>query len=141
MGDNKVVMGEGKTSSLYFVDQKIYEDSLFEKESKLDYLGFSFDGKKVKIREKSLYKYYHRTYKKIEKINKLSIKTGRKIGRRKLYSLYTHLGYNYKGHGNFISYSKRAHLVFKENDKIESLINLQTKRHWNKIQRRLIRIP
>ncbi|WP_348621057.1 reverse transcriptase domain-containing protein [Paenibacillus polymyxa] len=141
VGDNKVVIGEGKTSSLYFIDQKIYEDNLFEKESKLDYLGFSFDGKKVKIREKSLYKYYHRTYKKIEKINKLSVKTGRKIGRKKMYSLYTHLGYNYKGHGNFISYSKRAHLVFKENDKIESLINVQTKRHWNKIQRRLIKIP
>jgi hypothetical protein len=46
VGDNKVVMGEGKTSSLYFVDQKIYEDNLFEKVSKLDYLGFSYDGKK-----------------------------------------------------------------------------------------------
>jgi hypothetical protein len=51
------------------------------------------------------------------------------------------LGYNYRGYGNFISYSKRAHLVFKENDKTESLINLQTKRHWNKVQRRLIKPP
>ncbi|MFD1885520.1 reverse transcriptase domain-containing protein [Paenibacillus wenxiniae] len=139
--ENKVDVGEGKTSSLYYIDQNIYINSDCSKLGKLDYLGFSFDGKKVQIREKSLYKYYHRAYKKIKSINNASYyferKIKRKVGRRKLYSLYTHLGINYKGYGNFITYSRKAHSIFSEISGIESKIAGQTKRHWTKIQKRI----
>ncbi|PFJ24573.1 reverse transcriptase [Bacillus anthracis] len=136
--DNKVTMGDGKTSILYYANKKIYLDFQNQKESKMDYLGFTFDGTTVKIREKSLFKYYHRTYKKIASINTASVQKGKRVGRKKLYSLYTHLGRKYKGYGNFISYCRKAHAVFEENDKIESLIHRQIKRHWNKIQKRLL---
>ena len=66
------------------------------------------------------------------------MKKGRKVGRKKLYSLYTHLGRNYKGYGNFISYCNRAHSVFKKNENIDSQIYHQIKRHWNKIQKKLL---
>ncbi|MCU4897728.1 reverse transcriptase domain-containing protein [Bacillus cereus] len=135
---NKVSMGDSKTSVLYYANNNIYEDYQRQRESKMDYLGFSFDGMTVKIREKSLFKYYHRTYKKINSINWASVKKEKKVGRKKLYLLYSHLGRNYKGHGNFISYCKKAHAVFEENTKIESLINQQIKRHWKKIQKRLV---
>ncbi|WP_462410415.1 reverse transcriptase domain-containing protein [Neobacillus sp. Marseille-QA0830] len=137
--ENRVTMGADKTSTLFYSNNRIYTDSQYSNQSKLDYLGFTFDGKAVKIREKSLFKYYHRTYKKITSINGASIRLGKKVGRKKLYSLYSHLGKNYKGYGNFISYAKRAHDVFLKNDKIESHIYRQIKRHWNKIQNRLLR--
>ncbi|MED4227529.1 reverse transcriptase domain-containing protein [Neobacillus cucumis] len=138
VADNKVTMGEGKTSTLYYKNKKIYTDTEYLKESKMDYLGFAFDGATVKIREKSLFKYYHRMYKKIESINLGSKIKGRPVGRKKLYSLYTHLGNRYKGYGNFISYCKKAHKVFSEIADVESMIYRQIKRHWNKIQRRLL---
>ncbi|MFB0846553.1 reverse transcriptase domain-containing protein [Paenibacillus oleatilyticus] len=135
---NKITMGEGKTNALFYANKKIYKEVEGITQSKLDYLGFAFDGTRVKLREKSLYKYYHRAYEKVVVINKESIKKGKNVGRKKLYSLYTHLGRKYKGYGNFISYAKKAHLVFQENSKVESLIYQQIKRHWNKIQARLI---
>ncbi|KXY70695.1 hypothetical protein AT270_27245 [Bacillus cereus] len=140
--ENKVQMGEGKTKSLYYANQKIYADCNHQQESRMDYLGFSFDGTTVRIREKSLFKYYHRMYKKVTsiKIAENQNKENRKIGRKKLYSIYSHLGRRYKGYGNFISYAEKAHEVFAKNNKIESLIYQQIKRHWRKIHKRLNKI-
>lgn len=134
---NKIQASEEKTKSLYFYNKKIYKDAMFQKESKLDYLGFSFDGYTIKIREKSLYKYYNRMYKKIYSIKKAEKKEGRKIGRKKLYLIYSHFGRRYKGYGNFISYAERAHKEFSKNNQIESKIYNQIKRHWKKIYKRL----
>ncbi|HFL3236630.1 TPA: hypothetical protein ACG3KH_004063 [Clostridioides difficile] len=138
--ENKITIGEGKTSSLFYVNHKIYKDMDCRTIGKLDYLGFVFDGSRVLIREKSLYKYYHRAYKKVEVINKESIKRNKNVGRKNLYSLYTHLGSRYKGYGNFISYAKKANHIFESIDNIESLIHRQVKRHWNKIQARIISV-
>lgn len=135
--ENKVEMGDGKTKSLCYANKKIYIDPQYQREGKLDYLGFSFDGSTVKIRDKSLFKYYHRMYKKIESIKRAENRKGRKIGRKKLYLLYSHLGRRYKGYGNFISYAEKAHEVFQKNKHIESLIYRQIKRHWHKIYKRL----
>lgn len=137
---NKITMGEGKTSALFYANKKIYREVECKTTSRLDYLGFVFDGTKVFLREKSLFKYYHRAYKKVAAINKESIKKNKNVGRKKLYSLYTHLGRRYKGYGNFISYAKKAHVVFQEIDNIESLIYRQVKRHWTKIQARMISV-
>ncbi|WP_083669965.1 reverse transcriptase domain-containing protein [Paenibacillus amylolyticus] len=138
--DNKIEMGANKTSCMYYYDKSVYKKLDGTEKGLLDYLGFAFDGVNVSLREKSLYKYYHRAYRKIEIINKESIKRGKNVGRKKLYSLYTHLGRNYKGYGNFISYAKKAHFEFEKNENINSLIYKQIKRHWNKIQKRLIKV-
>lgn len=134
---NKIKMGKSKTNVLYFKKQKIYKDYEYNTKGKMDYLGFSFDGYTVKIRDKSLFRYYNKMYKKINSIKKAERKTNKKIGRRKLYQLYSHLGRRYRGYGNFISYAERAHMEFSKNKKIESQIYNQIKRHWNKIYRRL----
>ncbi|GIP33499.1 hypothetical protein J2TS4_27090 [Paenibacillus sp. J2TS4] len=138
--DNKITMGEGKTNTLFYSNKGIYKEIQCENAGKLDYLGFVFDGTKVLLREKSLFKYYHRAYKKVASVNKKSSKRGKNVGRKKLYSLYTHLGRRYKGYGNFITYAKKAHAVFQEIDTVESLIYRQIKRHWNKIQARMISV-
>ncbi|MCM3478580.1 MULTISPECIES: reverse transcriptase domain-containing protein [Bacillaceae] len=134
---NKIEMGTGKTNSLFYINNRIYSDSFLKKKGKLDYLGFVFDGENVKIREKSLYKYYHRMYKKIDSIRRAEAKKGRKVGRKKLYQLYSHLGRKYKGYGNFYSYAEKGHTIFNKIDNIESQIYKQVKKHWNKIHKRL----
>lgn len=107
-----------------------------ENPSRLDYLGLVMDGHSVQIREKSLFKYYSRAYRKAKECRNVKQKTDEKYGWKKLYKLYTHLGMTYKGYGNFIVYANRAHEEMLRIG-LHSNINNQIKRHWNKIQNRL----
>ncbi|PGW27111.1 reverse transcriptase domain-containing protein [Bacillus cereus] len=117
---------------------RLYENGLVKGEngerSKLDYLGFVTDGKTVKIREKSLFKYYTRAYRKARVCRNITLKTGKKFERGKLYKIYTHLGFKYKKHGNFISYAEKAHKLMKTLP-VNSLIKNQIKRHWYRIHK------
>lgn len=103
------------------------------------YLGFSFDGEFVRIREKSLFKYYCRAYKKVKTvINHKSQKDEYTI-KKSLYKLYTHLGDKKfsKDYGNFITYARRSKEVFDSSEVLENKIHDQVKRHWKKINTRL----
>ncbi|WP_440213450.1 reverse transcriptase domain-containing protein [Cytobacillus praedii] len=124
-----------KTGNYFYANNQI-TDLAFNK-TKLDYLGFSFNGKEVRIREKSLFKYYTRTYRKVRICNRKSKEFGRKSYRRELYKNYSHLGKSKKGHGNFISYAERAQRIFDENSKTSNLMETQVKKHWKNIQSRL----
>jgi hypothetical protein len=98
-----------------------------EEITKLDYLGFSFNGEEVRIREKSLFKYYTRTYRKIRICNRKSKAYSRKSYRRELYKNYSHLGKNKKGQGNFLSYAGRTQKIFDEDSKTVNLMETQVK--------------
>lgn len=105
----------------------------------INYLGFYFDGNIVKIRDKSLFKYYSRAYKKAKVVLRTGDELQKKIILRKLYKLYTYLGDNPRKnkkkdkYGNFLSYARKAHIAFSESSLIESDINKQVKRHWKKL--------
>ena len=125
---------EEKTEIRVYINGRILDDS--GQNSSLDYLGFVTDGQTVRIREKSLFKYYCRAYRKADTSLRTAFATKRKGPRKELYNIYTHLGFNYKNLGNFITYAYKAH--YKMNRlKIKSLIRNQVKRHWNKIHKRL----
>lgn len=108
----------------------------------IDYLGFTFDGKHIRIREKSITNYYNKLHKKINQLNKLTIKYDRIVYRRKFYKQFSHLGSrerknnlkHYQRFGNYISYAQKAHLVFKDKSKI----NKQIKAHWKIIHKSLL---
>lgn len=111
----------------------------------ISYLGFDFDGKVVRIRDKSIYKYYYRAYRKIDKVNGLYANDIHKYmaGKKAVYNGYTHL-YSPKHaknarqkHGNFYTYAKRAHEEFSNSVFYESAIKKQLRRHWSKIELRL----
>lgn len=123
---------EKKTEIRFLKDNVIYDQNMIP--AALDYLGFVTNGSTVQIREKSLFKYYSRAYRKAKVCRNITLKTGKKYERKKLYSIYTHLGRRYKKHGNFISYANKAHIKM-ENVGLDSNIQRQIKRHWNKIQR------
>lgn len=138
-----LILNMGKTQQFYFYNgniNKIYGDS-----STINYLGFSFDGKYVRIREKSLFKYYNRAYKKVRAVRyqlykNSNIKNHEKIAAIKgLYKGYTHLGnkkYN-RNNGNFLTYAYKAENIFNESKIIDNLIRNQVKRHWSKINKSL----
>jgi hypothetical protein len=100
----------------------------------LDYLGFSFDGQNVRLRDKTVSKYYYRMYRKIKTIKRHDgvSKNGKRISCRNLYLKYSIKG-AFVDNGNFITYVKRAEKVFTR----EELIKNISKRHMQKIRKRL----
>ena len=138
-----LVMSPEKTSC--FIKRKdsitsidIVKNKVLKENTIINYLGLSYDGKFVKIREKTVAKYYRKMYARIKTINKWTVKTGRNIGRKKLYKQYSYLGKKTKNvkKGNFLTYADRAQKEYGELGKI----NDQVKNSWNKMSKRLIKI-
>ncbi len=106
--------------------------------AQISYLGFTFDGDQVRIRSKTIAKYYERMYSKADNIVKSerSLPDGRRISRRKIYRLYSYKGKKNpskgKGRGNFLSYVDRAVKIFGTES-----VKQDTKRAWGKLQQRL----
>ena len=108
--------------------------------NEIDYLGFTFNGKEIVIRDKAITKYYYRLYKKLNTIkrNHGYTKEGNKITCENLYRLYSKKGAKTKGkqgykYGNFITYVQRSQIIFG----IDEPITRKTKKHMLKIRRRL----
>ncbi|MDU8672374.1 reverse transcriptase/maturase family protein [Paenibacillus polymyxa] len=103
----------------------------------INYLGFTFDGKLVTLRDKTVSKYYYRLYRKLKTIIKSNgyTKKGKRISSKNVYLKYSIKGSNV-GRGNFISYVKRAEYIFGN----EQAIGHIAKRHMQKIRKRLNQI-
>lgn len=127
-----------KTQMFKFEKEKLVHinavGSVFDEAStgSLNYLGFTFDGKIVTIRDKTVSKYYYRMYRKAKNVIKGSkhTKDGRLIGRKDLYLIYSEKGSNV-GNGNFLTYVQRAEEIFGEKESIKR----STKRHMSKIKK------
>ena len=100
----------------------------------LNYLGFTFDGKVVTIRDKTLSKYYYRMYGKLKTIvkNEGKTKNGKRISCKNLYATYTSKGAK-KGNGNFLTYVAKAKSIWGPQEAIER----GTKKHMQKIRKKL----
>lgn len=111
--------------------------------SSISYLGFTFDGVQIRIRQKTITKFYQRMYRKIDNItfhNGIS-KSGKVIPKTQLFRLYSYKGQksNFKNrskrniNGNFLDYVDRADRVFENKEAIK----IDTKHAWDKLNRRL----
>ena len=76
----------------------------------MDYLGFTFDGNGIRIREKTVGKYYSRMRGKA----KSAAKQGR--GTNELYGIYSEKSMEIKGRSSFVDYVKRAHATIDMDD-------------------------
>lgn len=132
--DDGLNIQDEKTEIRLYKNGEILNEQL--EPSTLDYLGFVTNGKFTKIREKSLFKYYSRAYRKAKTSKRISLATDRPGPKKELYNLYTHLGHNYKGYGNFVSYAYKAHRKMNQLPS-HSLIRRQVKRHWYRVHKRL----
>ena len=81
----------------------------------INFLGFSFDGIDIKIRNKTITKYNYKMIKNIK-----HYKNGKNISLKQIYNKFTFQGLN-KKRGNFISYVKRAEKIFKNENSIEKV--------------------
>lgn len=117
----KLKIEKNKTEKYIFENDTVY---LFESNNdgtsspvKLDYLGFVFDGIQVKMRQKSVSKFYRKADKAIRISREKSRikKSDYLIGKRHIYRYFFDVGTrDNKGSkfGNFISYSRRCQKKF-----------------------------
>lgn len=98
----------------------------------INYLGFSFDGNSIAIRQKTYGKYIYRMRRKIdgiERCNGITYK-GNKISYDKVYEKYSKKGLvRGKKKSNFISYVRLSNKIFKDEKNISNI----EKNHMRKI--------
>lgn len=85
----------------------------------INFLGFSFDGKKVFIRSKTTAKYYYRMYRKAKNIAKTGgyTRKGNHINLSGLYTLYSEHGAKSK-RGNYFTYIEHAEEEYGQDEEI-----------------------
>lgn len=132
-----LILNEDKTEHFFYdngVIKKIKGQS-----NLINYLGFTFDGKTVRIRDKSLFKFYCRAYRKIKRVKENTDEKSFNAGKKAIYHSYTHLGASKysKDHGNFLTYAYKADEIFGQSKLLVSDIRHQVKKHWYKIDSRL----
>lgn len=100
----------------------------------IDFLGFSFDGQKVRVRSKTVSKYYYRMYRKAHNIAKMGGYTpdGKRITCENLYMNYSRKGSKI-GPGNFLTYIDRAAVEYGPYEPIKR----DTRRHMQKMRKAL----
>ena len=126
-----------KTEHFFYNNGNV--EKIMGESSLINYLGFTFDGNAVRIRDKSLFKYYCRAYRKIKRVKDAKDIKAFNAGRKAIYKSYTHLGVrkNPGEHGNFLTYAYKADTIFSQSQVLKSDIRNQVKRHWWKIENRL----
>ena len=114
-----------KTSCYTYKNKVVYEG---DQPSSINYLGFLFDGKNIRLRPRAITKYYYRMRRKAHTIgrsNWISSK-GRRISAKELYSIYSRNDEKQ----TFIDYARKAKGILKLNDQEA---NALIKHHKRKI--------
>lgn len=111
------------------------EISLFKRRQKsmtcdrpITYLGFTFDGRRITLRGRTLSRYYRRvTYATRHATTRAKEQGDTRVFKRKLYRDFTHLGTD-----NFYSYAKRSAVVMND-----PAAKRQLRRHFRILHRKL----
>ena len=137
--ENEIEIQEEKTGIFKYGNSMVI-NLKNQKTTHIDYLGFIFDGKTVRMRGKSPYKFYRKAYQIIDIAKRVKDKKflKRLPYRKKIYSLYTDLGINRGKFGNFITYAKRSQDRFDEiSPHTENMMMKQIRNRNKKIEKRL----
>ena len=134
----RLTLEPNKTQYFHFKDGmlanvgKSFHESADDSSQTINFLGFSFDGHTVRIRAKTISKYYYRMYRKAKSIARMGGMTpdGRRITGRNLYMSYSRKG-SKTGHGNFLTYVDRAAAEYGPHESIQK----DTRKHMQKIRR------
>lgn len=131
----------------------ILQNGLVNPNKQLEYLGFQYDGSKVRVKTASFSKFYRtmkRSFKRGAHFAKAAHIPSDSLFETRLYKRFTHVGAKRRlkwlpdpdspsGYsrstqidwGNFISYINKANHIMKEINKDETIAN-QSKKIWNK---------
>ncbi|MFA6990218.1 MAG: reverse transcriptase/maturase family protein [Candidatus Gastranaerophilaceae bacterium] len=109
------------------------------KENLLQYLGFTYDGENIRLRNSTLGNFWKEAKPHIKNMVRSGIKNNNKIPLRKIYGLYSHLvnkKQNNKYGGNFYDYVRKAEKIMTNEYGLikECKIKHQTRNFWPILQ-------
>jgi hypothetical protein len=127
-------VNDDKMQTFYYSSQKIYHN---REHSRIKYLGFEFDGSNVKIKERTITRFYLKAYRLIKDVNRISEKYKRNAYRKRFYKTFTHLGKKKtkNNRGNFLTYVDKCSQILSE-----PAIKKQASSHWSRFLKKLVRI-
>lgn len=136
----RLYLEPNKTQYFHFNDGvltncgKSFDEAADDSSKTVNFLGFSFDGNKIRIRAKTISKYYYRMNRKAKGVVKLRGKktTIKPVPTKELYMSYSQKGAN-SGPGNFLTYVDRAVDEFGNDEAVKQ----DTRRHMQKIRKAL----
>ncbi len=140
----ELVLEPNKTKIFHYENNKIINisnvipDFNTTKKNLIEFLGFSFDGKYIRIRDKTISKYYNKMYRKIKGVICKYEKT-KNITSKVLYEKYTYKGSKkYKGRKNDISKGNFIDYVIRSEKKYaQKTVGTILRRHMQKIRKKL----
>lgn len=113
----KIQVQKEKTKAYVYTENTIYayEEITDLKPDKIDYLGFIFDGRHIRVRPRSITKYYYRMRRKAHTIGRMQWRSpkGRHIVPHRLYRIYSAGG---RGRQTYIDYLRRAEAILELQD-------------------------
>lgn len=121
----QIQLKDEKTNIYRIVDNKVASINMSvlgqdNSKNTINFLGFSFDGSSISIRNKTISKYFYKLSKKIKRYYKKQQGTTKEI-----YIKFSKKGENKKNKkgnkGNFISYVKRSEKKFKNEQSIKNV--------------------
>jgi hypothetical protein len=99
LNDIRVDISPAKTKRYRIIDGKPFVDSgifagvdSYDKPGTINYLGFSYNGTCVRLREGTLNRYYQKLNRRLFLLQHISTQKGRIVGRKQLYARSSHLG-------------------------------------------------
>lgn len=101
----------------------------------INFLGFTFNGQEITIRDKTVSKYYYRMYRKAKNLvimREMTKFRPKRYSSKRLYMVYSERG-EHVGPGNFLTYVSNARSAFGPDEPI----GRATRRHMEKIARAL----
>lgn len=109
------------------------------KENSFQYLGFTYDGKSVRLRNGTLGNFWTKAKKHIKDIVIGNALNKKKVPLPKIYGLYTHLhNKDAQYHGNFYGYVREAQKIFENEYGFENVkIKKQMANSWDEVQKYL----
>lgn len=136
----RLYLEPNKTQYFHFNDGvltncgKSFDEAADDSSKTVNFLGFSFDSNKIRIRAKTISKYYYRMNRKAKGVVKLRGKktTIKPVPTKGLYMSYSQKGAN-SGLGNFLTYVDRAVDEFGNDEAVKQ----DTRRHMQKIRKAL----
>ena len=127
-----IEVNKDKMQEFFYNDNTIYDNE--HNKSKVNYLGFEFDGRICKLRERTVTCFFLKAYRSIKFVSSISKKYKRNAYRKQFYSSFTHLGKkkSKRRKGNFLTYVDRCAKIMDD-----KAIKKQTACHWNRFSRKL----
>ncbi|MDS7935183.1 antiviral reverse transcriptase Drt2 [Acinetobacter sp. V91_7] len=128
LGGSQLKINPTKVEKIQFINesgQLKAVDASTKVDKPLQYLGFTYNGKKILIRSSSISNYYRRLVSKIRSSKNKASQNNSILYRRKIYRMYSHLARKQR---NFITYAYRASETMED-----SFIKRQLSNHWQRI--------